>query len=61
MRSIVPGIFALILAAALLPPPLAAQQPRTVNLVGTDALTYSLLAISAKPGEVLQVVLRRLG
>jgi azurin len=58
MRSIVPGTLALILAAALLPPPLAAQQPRTINLVGTDTLTYSLPAISAKPGEVLQVVLR---
>jgi azurin len=29
-----------------------------IQLVGTDAMTYSLATITAKPGEVLKVVLK---
>ena len=33
----------------------AAQAPRTVEIVGTDDMKYSVTTITAKPGETLQV------
>jgi len=45
------------LAAATLTP-LAAETARSIKLTGTDALAFSLPTITAKPGELLTVVLR---
>jgi azurin len=58
MLRTVPAILALVAGSALLAPALDAQSPRTINLVGNDTLTYSLPTITAKPAEMLKVVLR---
>ena len=39
----------------------AAQPARTINIVGTDDMKYSLTTITAKPGEQLQVRLTAKG
>jgi azurin len=46
------------LGVAALAPLSANGNGRTVRLIGNDALTYSLPTITAKPGELLTVVLR---
>jgi azurin len=44
-----------VLAAAV--SSLAAQTPRTIEIVGTDDMKYSVTKITAKPGEVLRIKL----
>ena len=39
----------------------AADPPRTIQIVGTDDMKYSLTTITAKPGETLQVRLTSKG
>ena len=51
--------FGLILVALLASPVpsyfVAAQAPRTVEIVGTDDMKYSVNTITAKPGETIQI------
>jgi azurin len=35
--------------------PTAAQQPRTINIVGTDDMQYSITTMTAKPGETIRI------
>lgn len=58
MLRLAPVMLGLAAAAALAAPPVGAQAPRTINLTGNDTLTYSLPTITAKPLEMLKVVLR---
>ena len=48
----------LALGALALAPVSANTAGRTIRLIGNDAMTYSLPTITAKPGELLTVVLR---
>ncbi len=45
------------LALLALPTLVAAQQPRTIEIKGTDDMKYSVTSIVAKPGERIRVVL----
>jgi azurin len=58
MRSLTTLALTLLLALAVLSPTLSAQAPRLVNLTASDNLAFSLPTITAKPGELLRVVLR---
>jgi azurin len=58
MRSLTSLTLTLLLAFAALSPTLSAQAPRLVNLTAGDNLAFSLPTITAKPGELLRVVLR---
>ena len=58
MRALTTLTLSLAFGVAALAPLAANGSGRTVRLVGNDALTYSLPTITAKPGELLTVVLR---
>ena len=49
------------LALLALPTLVAAQQPRTIEIKGTDDMKYSVTSIVAKPGERIRVVLIGVG
>jgi azurin len=49
------------LALLALPTLAAAQQPRTIEIKGTDDMKFSLTSITAKPGERIRVVLTAVG
>jgi azurin len=58
--------FALVLALFLASPvtpslTAAADPPRTIQIVGTDDMKYSVTTIAAKPGETLQIRLTSKG
>jgi azurin len=56
------AVFGLTLAALVaLPAVSAAQQPRTIEIKGTDDMKYSVTSIVAKPGERIRVVLVSVG
>ena len=59
MRSAIRFALSMALAAAALTP-LAAETPRNIRLTGTDSLAFSLPTITAKPGELLNIVLRNM-
>ena len=58
MRTMTTFTLSLALGVAALVPLSANGSGRTIRLVGNDALTYSLPTITAKPAELLTVVLR---
>ncbi len=45
------------LALLALPTLAAAQQPRTIEIKGTDDMKFSVTSITAKPGERIRIVL----
>ena len=49
------------LALLALPTLAAAQQPRTIEIKGTDDMKFSVTSITAKPGERIRVVLTAVG
>jgi azurin len=58
--------FALVLAVLVASPvtpslTAAADPPRTIQIVGTDDMKYSVTTITAKPGEALQIRLTSKG
>jgi azurin len=55
-RSILSGCAAVALALGAVSS-VHAQAPRVITIVGTDAMKYSVTAITAKPGEKLTVKL----
>jgi azurin len=56
------AVFGSLLAALLaLPAVAAAQEPRTIEIKGTDDMKFSVTAITAKPGERIRVVLVSVG
>jgi len=57
MRVLIRSFLLLVLAVVLIPAA-AAQGPRTIQLAGNDTMNYSLVTITAKPGEPLKVVLK---
>lgn len=58
MRILTALTLSLALGGAALTPLAAETNGRTIRLTGNDALAYSLPTITAKPGELLTVVLR---
>ena len=58
MRVLVRSVAVFVLALGVCVPGVLAQAPRVVQLVGTDAMAYNLATITAKPGEMLKVVLK---
>jgi azurin len=57
-------VFILLLAAASLVPAVvstAADPPRTIDIIATDDMKYSVTTITAKPGEQLRVRLAAKG
>ena len=57
MRFAIRLTLSVALAAGALAP-LGAETPRTIRLTGSDGLAFSLPTITARPGEMLTVVLR---
>lgn len=57
MRRICLSLFVLLAAVA----PLAAQTPRTIEIIGTDDMKFSVTTITAKPGELLRIKLTSTG
>jgi azurin len=58
MRRLTTLTLTLALGAFAMAPLAAADPPRTIRMMGTDALKFSLPTITAKPGEMLTIVLR---
>ncbi len=58
MRVLVRSLVVVALALVPFLPAAAAQAPRTVDITSTDALTYSVTTITAKPGEEIKIVLK---
>jgi azurin len=57
-RTVVLG---LLLSSMFLPMKLAAQGPRTIEIIGTDDMKYSTTSITAKPGEEIRIRLTAKG
>jgi azurin len=57
------ALFLLLASASVAPPSSAwtADPPRTIDIVATDDMKYSVTSISAKPGETLRIRLRAKG
>ena len=52
------AVFSLLFATAIVSPAAvsrAADPPRTIDIIGTDDMKYSLTTITAKPGEQIRV------
>ena len=58
MRVLVRVVAVVVLAVGVQVSGLMAQTPRVVQLAGTDAMAFNLATITAKPGEMLKVVLK---
>ena len=58
MRRLTTLTLTLALGLLAMAPLTAADPPRTIRMMGTDALKFSLPTITAKPGEMLTIVLR---
>src|SRR4029450_1423002 len=58
MRLMVRSLAVGVLAAFVYVSGVRAQGPRVIQLGGSDAMTYSMPTITAKPGEELKIVLK---
>jgi azurin len=58
MRLMVRSLAVGVLASFVCVSGVRAQGPRVVQLSGSDAMTYSMPTITAKPGEELKIVLK---
>ena len=58
MRVMVRSVALVVLAVGVSVSGVMAQAARVVQLAGSDAMSYSLATITAKPGELLKVVLK---
>jgi azurin len=57
MRRFCLSLFVLVAAAGSL----AAQTPRTIEIIGTDDMKFSVTKITAKPGETIRIKLTSQG